>query len=270
MVNDNSDPDQLKNLSALLDQTMSEEELQSFETIMDSENFQEMVRAYHAVSALNTIRYVVLGLIEKESIPVEIMLSALIAVWIDQTAVLHPKLDLDSMRNTWLSDPESLCKVLLQHAVDSMYEKEHELKQDIAPELIDMYQQWQERLPAFLSAGQIPERWQELLEETYLALKNFQVELQNNTRLQLENVDYQNVWTHMLLQFYLFTYFKQPDFYYVLATNWNIFSQRNPLLIELLSMLRGYEELLLPENRDKLVSLLNDPKVQELMAGRQN
>lgn len=269
MADNEQDEAQSPDLSAILADTLSEEELQEFKDILDSESFHVMVRAYHAQAALETIRFVVLGLIEKENLPVEVMLTALVGMWLELTAKLSGKLNSAKLQEIWSNHPTGLCQLLLQHAVDIMQQAEDELDMSVAPELEEMYADWNSRLPGLLAEENLPENWQKWASLTQTALRNFHNELQSTSGLQIEDIDYYDAWTHMLLQFYLFTYFPQAEFYYLLSTNWHLFAAQHDQLFTLFLMLRGYEELLLPENRDKLLDLMQDPKIMEILAERQ-
>lgn len=257
-----------ENLEDILRLALGEDDLSTYEEVLSSADFQLVIRAYHAQVVLQSIRDVVLGLIDRDQLPLEVMLKALVAVWLDKTSHLSPELN-QHMSVAWIDNPLAFCQVLFQHAVDVMSDHRDELKLDLGPEIQDMYETWTGILPEVeCDPGQMPEDWDLLSDQTCTVLLGFDERLRQKG-LQIEEVDYHDAWTHVLLQLYIFAYMEVPDFYYVLVNNWGYFAQQMPMFLKLFLMLRGYEELLMPENRNKLLSLLNDPKVQEIMAERQ-
>jgi len=252
----------------LLTRPMSETELSQYQEFMDSDSFQTMVRAYHTQTVLDAARQVVSGFFTQHPLPYEVMLMALTGIWLNNLGKLDKQFD-QQMIGVWMRSPAALCQVLLQFAIDALNNKGAEVREDYPPELEELYVAWKQFLPKSQADEFKPSP--EMLQQAKIilaALEGFQAKLEQDSSLRLQAEDYLDVWTHVLLQTYIFDRFETANFYFLLSHNWQCFIQTMPTVLRLLLMLRGYEELLLPENRDKLNNLMQDKQVQDVLVQR--
>jgi len=252
----------------LLTRPMSETELSQYQEFMDSDGFQTMLRAYHTQAALDAARQVVSGFFTQHPLSYEVMLMALTGIWLDNLGKLDKQFD-KQMIGVWMHSPVALCQVLLQFAIDALNDKAAEVREDYPPELEELYVAWKKFLPKPQANELNPSP--EMLQQANIvleAMESFQAKLEQDPDLRLQAEDYLDVWTHVILQTYIFGSFEKAEFYFLLSHNWQCFIQTMPTVLRLLLMLRGYEELLLPENRDKLNNLMQDKQVQDVLVQR--
>lgn len=255
-------------LLTLLTKPLSESELKHYQDLIEGEQFQQMVRAYHTQATLDALRQVVRRCLEEKRFSFESTFVAVTSFWLKRLSQMNPQFDEAAML-LWMKTPALLSQMLLQFALDSMQERADEMSQSYPVELEEMYASWK----AFLPSKVNPEApvTQKMLRETEKVLKVFESiyeQLESDPNLRVEAIDHVEIWTQLLLQLYLFGVLDEPKLYYMLFNNWKLFSRELPILLSMLQLLRGYEELLMPHNRDKFNGLMQDPQVQQALLQR--
>lgn len=254
-----------EDLLELLTKPLSESELKNYQDLIDSDQFQQMVRAYHTQTTLDALRQVLRRCLEEKRFSFESTFIALSSMWLKRISQLNPQFDEAAML-LWMKSPDLLAQVLLQFGLDGLKEREGEVDNSYPVEMEEMYTSWK----AFLPQKITPEvaMTQKLIRETEKVLRvfeNIQQQLEGDPKLKVEAIDYLEIWTQLLLQLYLFSVLDEPNLYYLISNNWRLFARSLPVLTSMLVLLRGYEELLMPHNRDKFNGLMQDPEVQRAL-----
>ena len=250
-------------LLKLITQPLSAEQLAEYQNILESGDFEEMVSSYHTHSAITAVRDVVLGCF-RQGISQNAMLIALVHVWLDCLKQEDESLD-DETEASWRQMPQLLIQILLQQALDVMNEYRDELKTDYPPEFAEMYTAWQAQMPAAEAApsedadesvrSSYVEQQVAQINGVYKVLHDFRQKLES-AGLQLDGVDYFQIWSRVLLQTYLFGQEGQSELYFILDANWRLFLTRLSEILSMMSLLKGAESLLLPENRALLTEFI--------------
>lgn len=249
----------------LITRPLSAAELAEYQEVLSGEDFSLMVGRYHADAAISNMRTLVLEFF-KHGVSFEMMITALANVWLDNFDRLMPNLDAETVMS-WRQMPQLLVQILLQQALDALNDQRDRLITEYPPEYKEMYQAWSEAIPAPQAAVTDPELLAAELERQgqqtlilYQHLSEFAVQLQQ-TGFQLEQKDYLELWTQVLLQTYLFAQEGQQELYFLIQINWSLFMERLGQIVTLMTLLRGAEALLLPENRGELEHLLYTTEV---------
>ena len=119
-----------------------------------------------------------------------------------------------------------------------------------------MYRLWKAAMPPAQSLRQSQVRGLEQTEQVYQVFYQFQTQLKMQPDIALKPVDYLELWMHLILQLYIFTYLEDGELYYLFSNNALLISAQMSGFIALLQAVEGYEDLLLPENKEQLMSLL--------------
>lgn len=250
----------------LLTKPMSEAELAQYQSVLGSDAFQDVVRSYHASAALQAIRHLVLEFC-KAGVSLEAMITALANVWIDSMVRVESRMDAESQRN-WRSQPQLLVQILFQQAVVAMQENEAQLERGVPPELREQAAEWSKALPEPLGELQEGDPALDLqlknLEHSYQYLTELRKQLEAS-ELKLEANDYLEVWTQVLLQAFIYGQLKQPELYFTIDTNWDLFLDRLASIVSLMFLLKNEEYLLLPENRLRLAAHVQTPEFNRLV-----
>lgn len=247
-------------LLELITKPLTAEEMAQYQDVLDSASFQQMVRQYHLDTALNAMREMILGFFEHQ-VSLEAMLIALANVWIDRFREFDKRLDAET-EASWRQMPELLIQILLQQVVEVLNENRLALRTDFAPELEELYARWKDITPR--SAQPITdEADQQEHIETQIAQAMRVYEFLSDFRGRLEKMgfvldgpDYLELWSLVMIQTFLFAQEGQEELYYLIQTNWNLFLERLSDLVTLMLLLKGFEELLLPENRQALENFI--------------
>ena len=235
-------------LQDLLTRPLGPEELAQYQEVLESQDFKDMVRSYHADAALNSIRQVILGCFGY-GISLEAMIGALANVWLDCLSDIDERLDAETL-SRWRQMPQMLVQILLLQAVDTLQEREAELKTEYPVEYAEMYEQWHKQMPpAQALVPTLPEALKQHVENSlkaYHVLNDFRHKMEASD-LQLDGGDYLQAWTRCLLQTFLFSEASQVETFYLIDANWALFLERLTAIVTLMVMLKGSEGLLLPE-----------------------
>lgn len=249
----------------LLTQPLNEQQLAEYESLFSSQGFADMVRQYHTDGALKTLREIILNYF-KDGALLEAMITAIENVWLDCVGRVEPNLSI-SVQENWRDQPHLLSQVLLQHAIETISDRKNNINLDIAPELEEMQKQWQARLPKPIQglSSESQEMIETLSEHTvflYDALTTVRKSIESKG-LKLDDKDYVEVWTMILLQTYLSNHPEMPDFYLLLDSNWNLYLERLSDLIQLMCLMEGLEKFLLPQNHSLLESYMQGQEFQD-------
>ncbi len=245
-------------LLELLTQPLSEAELAKYKEVLDSESFDDMVRHYHASAAIAAIRQIVIQGFN-QGLMLETMVALQATVWLDIVEEFDQRIKPASL-NIWREIPLVLTQILVQNAlIDLTQQEPGQLKEEIAPELFDLYEQWEQvsPLPIYrpLTDAEVALQSQ-LAEQLYAQIKIFRPQLEQKSGLQLSKGNYLEVWAMVLMQTYLFGYGNDPNLYYLVETNWALVLDTLAQTLDLLTVLDGMEHLLLPENRNELNAMI--------------
>lgn len=242
----------------LLTKPMSESELAYYQDVVSDKQFKTMIRAYHSQAAMETAQKLILKFFEEKQTAPEVILFALVATWLDNTCKINPEVFNEEFRNAWLPLPNIFCQALLQHAVGVFNQHRGGLNSEYAPELEEYYQRWQALRPALLDeVEQNEEHFLEQAQEICGRLLYLQTYLLQECKFSMELMDFHNLWTQLLVQNYIFTYFTRVDLYYLMAANWRHMALEITDFLELLQAVRGFEELMDPEKSEQLNALLS-------------
>ncbi|MBF2053035.1 MAG: hypothetical protein IGS03_06165 [Candidatus Sericytochromatia bacterium] len=251
-----------------LTKPLSEDELKKYKDFMASENFQYMVRLYHAQTALNSLRQVLHFFLKNEKYAFESIFVAVINLWLQQVHLIEPSFDKTAIES-WSRQPVLLSHILSQFALNTLQEHEALLESNYPPELEEMYEEWEEFLPVEAFDPRESDKISlSEVEEVSKILLNLQHELETTPDIKTERADYLEIWTQLLLQLHFFAVEDEAELYFMLIKNWALFSKTLPILVNLMILLQGYEELLLPDNQDKFNNLMQDPEVQQALLQR--
>lgn len=251
----------VEDLQDLMTRPLSKAELAEYQQALGSEEFQEMVRRYHADAALSGVRTVVLGYF-KHGISLEAMVTALANIWLDCFSRIQPRLDAGT-EQSWRQMPQLLVQILLQQSLDVMNENREQLKTTYPPEFREMHAEWREHMPAALEpitdeaelSSKLEAQQQQVM-VMYETLTDFRLKLEDS-ELQLDGSDYLEIWSLVMLQTYIFAQEAQEELYFLIHTNWHLFLARLSEIVTMMVLLRGSEILLLPENRAMLAELID-------------
>lgn len=256
-------------LYQLITQPMSAADLAEYQEVMAADDFDLMVGRYHANAALSSMRAVVLGYF-KHGVSLEMMITALANVWLDNFAGLTPDLDAETVQS-WRRMPQLLIQILLQQALDALNSQREEVVTEYPPEYQEMYAEWHAAMPARQAAVSDPSLIDTaLLGEQALALYQMMAEFDHELRkggLWLEPRDYLELWTQVLLQTYTFGQDGQQEIYFLIQSNWGLFMPRLGEVVTMMMLLKGFESLLLPENRSELEKLIYSPEFEASLDG---
>lgn len=239
----------------LLTRPMSTSEFNQFKDVFASTDMKAMMRAYHAASALNGARGFVLELFQTKQIPPTVMLQAIMQICLENIQQLGPEINAD-LTKTWLGLPAVFCESWAQLVLDAMQSQRENLNAETAPELEDMYALWKAAIPPAQDLRQVNVQNLEMTRQVHQVFYQYQENLKLQADLALEDIDYLDMWMHLILQVYIFTYLDGAELYYLFAGNADLVSAQILTFIYLLQAVEGYEDLLLPENKDKLMALL--------------
>lgn len=257
-----------EDLLELLTKPMSEAELKTYQDLIDGDHFQQMMRAYHTQTTLEAMRQLLRRCFEEQRFSFESVFVSVTSMWLKRLSQMNPQFDDDAIL-LWMKTPALLAQILLQFALDTLQDKQEQVDKSYPVEMEEMYQIWQRILPQKVGADTAVSY--KLLQETQRVLAVFetvQQKLESDPQLKVEAIDYLEIWTQLLLQLYIFAVLDEPELYYLLFKNWHLFSSTLPTLLSLLILLRGYEELLMPQNRDKFNGLMQDPEIQQALFQR--
>lgn len=257
-----------EDLLELLTKPMSEAELKTYQDLIDGDHFQQMMRAYHTQTTLEAMRQLLRRCFEEQRFSFESVFVSVTSMWLKRLSQMNPQFDDDAIL-LWMKTPALLAQILLQFALDTLQDKKEQVDKSYPVEMEEMYQIWQRILPQKVGADTAVSY--KLLQETQRVLAVFetvQQKLESDPQLKVEAIDYLEIWTQLLLQLYIFAVLDEPELYYLLFKNWHLFSSTLPTLLSLLILLRGYEELLMPQNRDKFNGLMQDPEIQQALFQR--
>ena len=154
--------------------------------------------------------------------------------------------------------PDILCRVLVHQSTQALARFENELESEVTPEVREMAQEWLDKIPDTRDAEMRPEYRAICLN----SFRTFQQHAEGVENLKIGAADYTELWLHMVLQFYTLAFLQNADLYCLLASNWHFFMQGVPDILEALTTLEGYEELLLPENKAQLAEVLMAQQAQ--------
>lgn len=229
---------------------LSEQELAQFTSELNSEAGQAFVRSYHKSAMLSALQELTYTLATEHPVAITDLLMACIDIWLEKLEPMHEAFEGNFSRR-WKSVPDILCRILLQQAVEALNEHRADLD-DFTPEIEEMANYWVTSLPAHQEQEPNASARQLCLS----SFRNFDTQAETIENLKMRSVDYLENWTHLLLQIYSLAVLKNADVYCLLASNWAYFLPKLPNILEALTLLEGYEHLLLPENRDQLTALL--------------
>lgn len=251
-----------ENVPEILTAPMSEGELQKYMGALNSEEAQALIRDYHKSELLAGAQQTVIELIKQESFHVTELLLACIDIWLNNLNDLDENFD-TAFVNRWKAVPDTLCRVLLYQASEAFKSQQSQMDTDIAPETEALATVWLNTLPQNPEKDPRPE----FREACLITFETYQQDAQKVEGLKVLPVDYLEIWTHLMLQLYILGILRDDEPYLLLATHWNLFMNRFPDIMEALILLEGYEELLLPENKNKLAAVLleNQQRMQELI-----
>lgn len=239
----------------LLTRPMSESEISQFKDVLASADMKVMMRAYHSEAALNGARGFVLELFQDKNVPPTVMLQALMQICLENIQQLGPEIRTD-LTQVWLNLPAVFCESWTQLVLDAMQSQRENLKTNAVPELEEMYARWKAAIPSPQDLRQAHVRDLDLTRQVYQVFYQFQEQLKIQPDIALEEVDYLDIWMHLILQVYIFTYLDGAELYYLFASNAELVSAQILTFVYLLQAVEGYEDLLLPENKKQLMALL--------------
>lgn len=230
---------------------LSEKDIAQFTAELNTEAGQAFIRSYHKSAMLSAAQELIYTLATEHPVSTADILMACIDIWIEKLAPLHEAFDTD-FANRWRSIPDILCRVLLQQAIESLDARRSEL-QEFTPEIEEMADYWVETLPPHQEDA-IPQAQSHQF--CLNCFRNFDRDASEIENLQMRPVDYLENWTHLLLQFHALAVLRNANVYTLLASNWELFLSKLPDILEALTLLEGYEHLLLPENKAELTAML--------------
>jgi hypothetical protein len=243
-----------ENVPEILTAPMSEAELQQYMGALNSEEAQAMIRDYHKSELLAGAQQTVMELVKQQDFHVTEILLASIDIWLNNLNTLHEESFDNAFVNRWKAVPDILCRVLLYQASEAFKSQQHQMEADVAPETEEMVRDWLRALPNNPETDPRPE----FREACLIAFETYEQDAKKIENLKVLAVDYMEVWTHILLQIYILGILQESEPYLLLATHWPLFMNRFPDIMEALVLLKGYEELLLPENKDQLAAVLRE------------
>ncbi len=239
----------------MLTKPMTESEMSEFHEVLASSDMKAMIRAYHSDTALGAVRGLVLELFQDKSVPPPVMLQAIMRLCLENIQQLGPEIKAD-LADVWLDLPAVFCESWTQLVLDAMQNQRENLKAPPTPELEEMYSLWKRAIPLAQDLRQTNVRNLDLTEQVYQVFYQFQEHLKIQPDSALEEVDYLDIWMHLILQIYIFTYLDGAELYYLFANNAGLVSAQILPFVYLLQAVEGYEDLLLPENKAELLELL--------------
>lgn len=250
-----------KEMLDLLSRPLTEGELAQFQDVLSSDDFQDMIQMYHANAAIEAVRKLILGFFD-QGLELESMIILLGNVWLDCVSEFDSRIDKASL-DIWRQLPVVLTQIMVQNALLELVEKREQgtLKEDYAPELEELYEHWSQVTP-ILRRTPLPEATQaqqeHLAEILYGVTTDFRKKLTQESGLKLQTGNYLEIWTMLLMQTYLFGYGDEPVLYYLIEANWPAVRGTLANMLDLMSVLKGMESMLLPENRHQLNNMIAD------------
>ncbi len=245
-----STPPEIPEIPEIFVRPLSEQELAQFTTELNSEAGQAFIRSYHKSAMLSAAQELVYTLATAHPVAITDLVMACIDIWLEKLEPMHEAFN-KNFAQRWKSIPDILCRTLLQQAVEALNAHRSDLS-DFTPEIEEMARDWVETLPLQQSQSPSTEGRQLCLS----SFRNFDRQAEAIENLKMRAVDYLENWTHLLLQIYSLGVLRNADVYSLLASNWEYFLPRLPNILEALTLLEGYEHLLLPENKEQLTALL--------------
>lgn len=244
-------------LPQVLVNPIPEEDLKQFLDAMNSQEVQAFLREYHKNELLNGAQEVIFTLSTQHPFHLQEILMACIDIWMENLAQLH-ELFGPAFARRWKAVPDILCRVLLHQSVQALAQFEKELEPQATPEMQEMAKQWVTQIPDTREDEMRPE----YRRICFKSLRTFQQHAEGVENLKIGAADYTELWLHLVLQFYTLGFMKNAELYCLLASNWHFFMQGLPSILEALTTLEGYEELLLPENKAQLAKVLMEQQAQ--------
>ncbi len=241
-----------EDLPELLVQPMEEAELNQYISALNSPEGQMLIRQYHKSTLLTGAQELGLKILTEQGIFVRELQQACTHMLLKSLEQLNESFD-TAFASRWKAMPDLLCRVLLNRAIEFL-EKEEEKKDldEATPEIESLAREWTEQVPHTEDKSPRPTHQKACLD----ILENYLNQVQNIVNFKAEPYDYMEVWMHLLLQVYTLGVLRGEEMYAFIAGNWDSFSEHIPYLLETLVLLKGYEELLLPENKDELEALM--------------
>ena len=238
---------------AILTGSLSAKEMAAYREVLASEAFEEMLRDYHRQVLLDGAREVVLGLRSEQECSREELRLALVTRCLRILEKVHEAYSDDFVAN-WLRMPDVFCRVLLFYLVQHL--QEGQVNTDHAPETRDLLKRFNQ---ALLPALDLPTDTLRTAhyEGAQIAVDFYEKEARGLKDFKVMTGDYLEVWVHVLLQVYTLLFVEDDTSFLLLESNWDKVIAGLPKILELMALLKGYEELLLPENSAQLQQLLS-------------
>ncbi len=248
-------------IQTLVKKAVSKDLLDKYKSALDSGQLQSIMRDYHKSQVEKGSLEIVEGLADSGKFTASEILLATVQVWLMTLSELHDAFD-SSFVKIWEKMPDMLCRILIGQATQALQAQLNALNFNVTPEM----EADSARLMKLLrGANRKKEARQEHVDAALISFSEYQSELKATEGLALLPADYLEVWTRLLFQVYIFSYLSDADVYHALASNWEIFMDHFPDVLEMMVVLRGYEELMLPENAGRLQELIqNTPELKEL------
>lgn len=249
-------------MDLLTDPNLSEAEVEQYRTLFENDAmFQAYVKMMHYQGVLDNFRQVMLAFFE-QGYEAEVGIIANAYLWLYTTQRLFPELD-DTIIATWMKQSMFLSQILFQFAVEALYTASQAdpslVSTEYPQEWEDMYTQWRQRLYSLTRYQQVvdPDALLAKSERMTQTLKNLWEQYEQISDLKLDLRDYHKIFTHLLLQTFIFAFLDAPQVYYELALGFDdVYLSLGFDIPPLLIFLKGKEHLLLPENQEQLMAAL--------------
>jgi hypothetical protein len=221
--------------------------------------FQAYVHAMHCQGALDAFRHVFLHSFQA-GYPAEAGMIAAAYLWLHVTRQLYSDCD-QSIMDHWLQQAVQLCQIMLAFSIEAalaLYQNEPDRVETYPIEWEEMYTLWSQDLYAASRYGiepdaqQVAESSEQMVAVSLSLLEQFLAD--PDIRLDLRA--YHKVFTHLLLQVFIFSYLDPQNYYQIAACFDEIYLSVGFNLPLMLISLRGQEHLLNPENHADLMRTL--------------
>jgi hypothetical protein len=249
-------------LELLSDPNLSEAETEKYRELFENDSlFQAYVKAMHQQAALDGFRKVLLSFFQ-HGFEAEAAIIGNAYLWLKTTQRLYPDFD-EEMINSWMHQALLLNQLLFQFAIEAYQgalEEDPSISERTYPtELEEMYAVWSEHIYSLSQSGDdISE--EDLIQKSDLVIQTLSTLLtqyEEESGLKLELRDYHKIFSHLLIQTFIFTYLDNPAVYYELAVAFEeVYISLGFDTPSILVHLKGKEHLLQPENQSQLLALL--------------
>lgn len=253
-------------LLEMITKPLNPEEMAAYEEVMESDAFAQMLIQYHFSAMLEAHRSVVLGMFEQAEPSLEDMLLGLCFFWLDMIESAVPDIDRDLVE-FWRQYPNLLCQILVNFSSSILGQFRDQLNLEIPEEFNDMHRAWSLVLPVPQKKYEIDDASIAQANQINYVLGTYQKTIEEED-LKLDTGDYFDIWSHVLLQTYLFGFSDNHELYFLMAVNWNILGPQLRLFVDMLYLLKGSEHLLLEGNEEKLRTVMSDERVAQMIQQR--